>query len=126
KSPARYAETRETRRELPYEAMLASGRTHWRVGDRVRVYRTQSGGAAVVDADEEAEGSAAADPRDYDVDHYGCVLRDNFATRLARAIDPADFSAIFSDPEQFSLFPPAFSAMRPILRQRGHPAEIPV
>jgi DNA polymerase elongation subunit (family B) len=126
KSPARYAETRETRRELPYEAMLASGRTHWRVGDRVRVYRTQSGGASVVDADEEAEGSAAADPRDYDVDHYGCVLRDNFATRLARAIDPADFAAIFSDPEQFSLFPPAFSSMRPILQQRGHPAEIPV
>ena len=33
-----------SRRELPYEAMLASGRTTWSVGDRVRVYRTRSGG----------------------------------------------------------------------------------
>src|SRR5262249_41517603 len=29
KTPAEYAETRESRRELAYEAMLASGRTTW-------------------------------------------------------------------------------------------------
>jgi DNA polymerase, archaea type len=29
-----------------YEALLASGRTSWRVGERVRVYRTQGGGVA--------------------------------------------------------------------------------
>ena len=40
KSPERYRMTREVRRELPYEAMLASGRNTWSVGDRVRVYRT--------------------------------------------------------------------------------------
>ena len=43
------------RRELPYEAMLASGRTTWSVGERVRVYRTQGGeGGVVADADDEA------------------------------------------------------------------------
>jgi hypothetical protein len=39
KTPAQYLQTRDTRRELPYEAMLASGRTAWSVGDRIRVYR---------------------------------------------------------------------------------------
>ena len=37
KTPAEYFAVRESRRELPYEAMLASGRTSWSVGDRIRV-----------------------------------------------------------------------------------------
>src|ERR1700730_3213011 len=40
KKPAQYRDVRDRRRELPYEAMLASGRTSWSVGERVRVYRT--------------------------------------------------------------------------------------
>jgi DNA polymerase I len=114
KSPDRYAESREARRELAYEALLASGRTRWRVGERVRVYRTQGGGAAVVPADREE--AALADPRDYDVDHYARVLRDNFAVRLARALDPADFAAVFAGGDQLSLFTPSTAAMRPVLR----------
>ncbi|MEP7000361.1 MAG: DNA polymerase domain-containing protein, partial [bacterium] len=39
KTPTQYLEVRDTRRELSYEALLASGRTTWSVGDRVRVYR---------------------------------------------------------------------------------------
>jgi hypothetical protein len=55
----------------------------------------------------ESEGGAneAADARDYDVDHYVRALRESFASRLARAFTPADFEAIFADPEQPSLFP---------------------
>ena len=45
KTPAQYLATRESRRELAYEAMLASGRPSWTIGERVRVYRTQSGRA---------------------------------------------------------------------------------
>ena len=45
-----------------------------------------------------------ADPRDYDVDHYVRVLRDNFASRLERAFAPEDYSAVFADPLQPSLF----------------------
>jgi DNA polymerase elongation subunit (family B) len=121
KSPARYAETRETRRELAYEAMLASGQTSWRVGERVRVYRTQGGaGAAVVPGDGE-EGGREEDRRDYDVEHYARVLRDNFAVRLARALAPADFAALFADPDQLSLFPPSTETMRVVLDSRPVP-----
>jgi DNA polymerase elongation subunit (family B) len=116
KPPDRYAESRGKRREHVYEALLAGGRTSWRAGERVRVYRTQGGGAAVV-ADA-ADGAAPDDPRDYDVEHYEHVLRDNFAARLARALAPADFAAVFADPDQLSLFAPPTDAMRPVLEVR--------
>jgi DNA polymerase I len=106
KSPDRYAALREHRREAMYEAMLARGETSWRKGDRVRVYRSR-GGWRLVSPDD--------DPRDYDVDHYVRALRANYASRLSRALRPDDFAALFSDPEQPSLFAPAFDSMRPIL-----------
>jgi DNA polymerase elongation subunit (family B) len=121
KSPERYAEARGTRRELAYEAVLASGRTSWRVGERVRVYRTQSGAGAVVPPADDAP-AGTADPRDYDVEHYARVLRGNFAARLARALTPADFAALFADPDQLSLFAPPTAAMRPVLDSRPGPA----
>ncbi|HEU0052906.1 MAG TPA: DNA polymerase domain-containing protein, partial [Longimicrobium sp.] len=113
KSSERYAETREKRREFAYEALLASGRTSWRAGERARVYRTRTGAGAVVPADADI-----ADPRDYDVDHYARVLRANFASRLARAFTPDDFAALFADPDQLSLFAPSPDAIRPILDTR--------
>jgi len=126
KSPAKYAETREARREFAYEALLASGRAHWRVGEKVRVYRTQAGGGAVVpSADEDAAGRDA-DPRDYDVDHYARVLRHTYAARLARALAPADFAAVFADPDQLSLFAPSTATMRPVLDTRPSPAATPL
>jgi DNA polymerase elongation subunit (family B) len=117
KSPAVYAASRDTRRELAYEAVLASGRTSWRAGERVRVYRTQSGAGAVVPSPDDAP-AGAADPRDYDVEHYARVLRGNFAARLARALTPADFAALFADPDQLSLFAPSTATMRPVLDSR--------
>jgi DNA polymerase, archaea type len=114
KSPAKYAETRESRRELAYEALMASGRTAWRVGEKVRVYRTQGGGGAVAPDD-----ASAADPRDYDVEHYARVLRDNFAVRLSRALAPDDFAAVFASPDQLSLFAPSTADMRPVLDTRA-------
>ncbi len=42
KSAEQYQESRETRRELAYEALLASGRSSWRRGERVRVYRNST------------------------------------------------------------------------------------
>ncbi|MBW3570758.1 MAG: DNA polymerase II, partial [Gemmatimonadetes bacterium] len=118
KSPEKYAETREARREFAYEALLASGRTSWRVGERVRVYRTRSGGGAVVPSPDDDPSAAPADPRDYDVDHYARVLRDTYAARLARALSPSDFAAVFADPDQLSLFAPLTDAMRPVLDTR--------
>jgi DNA polymerase elongation subunit (family B) len=112
KTPAQYAETRDRRRELAYEALLAHGRTTWAIGDRVRVYRAVGGqGGLAPGRDEEA----SADRRDYDLDHYARVLHDTFAARLVRALTVDDFAAVFADPEQPSLFAPAFATMRTVL-----------
>jgi DNA polymerase elongation subunit (family B) len=124
KSPAQYLESRETRRELPYEAMLASGRTTWSVGDRVRVYRTRGGSAGVVAESDDGAPNDALDPRDYDVDHYARVLRDTFAARLARAFTPEDFDALFADPVQLPLFPAGVEEMRPVLEAVDIVAEV--
>ena len=116
KTPAQYLESRERRRELAYEAMLAAGRTAWSIGDRVRVYRSSAGeGALAVEADDDAGDDERADRRDYDVEHYTRVLRDSFAVRLARAFTHEDFAAVFADPDQPSLFQPPITAIHSIL-----------
>jgi DNA polymerase I len=118
KSPERYAETRATRREAMYEALLASGRTEWRTGQRVRVYRTRGGGWGLVHSDEDGE-ALSADPRDYDVDHYARVLRVSFATRLARAFTPKDFATLFGEADQLSLFARPLEGIQPVLERWG-------
>src|SRR5690242_2056088 len=119
KSPERYLASRENRRELPYEAMLASGRGTWHVGDKVRVYRTRTGAGAVVAEVDDEGATDVVDPRDYDVLHYERVLRDNFASRLARAFTAEDFAVVFADPDQASLFAPPVETIRPVLTKRA-------
>ncbi|MGE0554231.1 MAG: DNA polymerase domain-containing protein [Gemmatimonadales bacterium] len=115
KSPAQYRETRESRRELGYEAMLAAERTTWRAGERVRVYRRSDGTGGL--AREHADPSdPTAEPRDYDVDHYLRVLRESFVSRLARAFRAEDFATVFDDPEQPSLFSGSLASVEPVLR----------
>lgn len=114
KSPEAYRAARDTRRELTYEALLASGRTTWHAGERVRVYRTASGYGGVV-GEYDADETPAADPRDYDVAHYVRLLRETYAARLTRAFSPGDFAAIFADPEQPSLWSSSLAGVRTIL-----------
>jgi DNA polymerase elongation subunit (family B) len=116
KSPDEYLAARDERRELPYEAMLAAGFQTWSIGERVRVYRAAGGQGRLLPARDDDE-APSADPRDYDTDHYVDMLRDLFATRLARALTPADFADVFAHPDQLTLFPPAFTEMRPILQR---------
>jgi DNA polymerase elongation subunit (family B) len=118
KTPERYRETRENRRELPYEAMLASGRPRWHVGDKVRVYRTGTGAGAVAPEVDDEGATDLADPRDYDVAHYERVLRDHFAPRLARAFRPEDYAVVFADPDQPSLFAPPIETIHTVLTKR--------
>jgi DNA polymerase elongation subunit (family B) len=118
KSPERYRMTREVRRELPYEAMLASGRNSWSVGDRVRVYRSTGGAGRIAEEVDENDVAAAAGARDYDTTHYSRLLRDTFAARLARAFTPEDFAIVFADPDQLALFTPSVDTVRPILTPR--------
>ena len=120
KTPERYLAIRGERRELTYEALLESGRTSWTVGERVRVYKTAAGyGGVVSEAEDGARLAGAPDSRDYDVDHYVAVLRDNFAERLSRALRPEHFAAIVSDPEQPSLFDESLADEAPILTRHA-------
>ena len=122
KAPARYLEARERRRELTYEALLASGRTTWSVGDRVRVYRKATGeGGVVPEGEDGARDPVSSDPRDYDVEHYVRVLRDIFAERLARALTPDAFLAIIADPDQPSLFAASLESEGTVLTRHAAP-----
>ncbi|MEP7272198.1 MAG: DNA polymerase domain-containing protein, partial [Acidobacteriota bacterium] len=117
KTRERYLESRKQRRELPYEALLANLRQSWSVGERIRVYRTQVGeGGIVTDTDDGVEPTSVGDRRDYDVEYYIRVLRDTYAARLARAFSVHDFSVVFSNPDQPSLFAPSLESILPVLR----------
>ena len=115
KTPSEYLATRDSRRELPYEAMLASGRTTWAVGERVRVYRTARGTGRVIDELDDDDAPSDDDARNYDADHYVRILREQYTSRFARALAPDDFAAVFADPDQLSLFAPSLATMRPVL-----------
>ena len=128
KAPEQYLATRARRRELPYEAMLASGQTQWAVGEHIRLYRAVRGQARLLptpDDDEDdssqspggeaAPEGAERDPRDYDADYYVRLVRETFAARLVHALAPEDFAAVFADPGQPSLFAYSLAEVRPIL-----------
>ncbi|HEX4341207.1 MAG TPA: DNA polymerase domain-containing protein [Polyangiaceae bacterium] len=115
KTPAEYLATRDARRELTYEAMLAGGRTYWTPGERVRVYRARAGRAGLLTAELEDRSITTTDARDYDVEFYVRILRDTYAARLARAFTPEDFATVFADPEQPSLFETPLGDIHPIL-----------
>ncbi|MGA3040706.1 MAG: DNA polymerase domain-containing protein [Bryobacteraceae bacterium] len=120
KTPAEYFAVRESRRELPYEAMLASGHRSWSAGDRMRVYRKRKGGCGLLDETEDgADGRSTLDDRDYDVDHYARQLRLTFASRLACAFTAADYETVFANPDQMSLFMPEVTAIRPVLKKKS-------
>ncbi|SEK91680.1 DNA polymerase elongation subunit (family B) [Stigmatella aurantiaca] len=122
KDAPQYLALRERRRELPYEAVLASGRTEWTPGEHVRVYRASGGRAGLLP---DAETGAGSDPRDYDAEYYVRQLRETFAARLVRALTPEDFAAVFADPGQLSLFAPRLDQARPILTVLFDPATLP-
>ncbi len=119
KTPAEYFAVRESRRELAYEALLASGRRSWSVGERIRVYRKRNGGCGLLEESEDPVGMGAVDNRDYDVDHYARQLRQTFASRLACAFTPADYDTVFADPDQMSLFMPAVATIRTVLEKKS-------
>jgi DNA polymerase elongation subunit (family B) len=131
KSPEQYLAVRSRRRELAYEAVLASGRTQWAPGEHVRIYRAVGGRAGLLpgpDADDDdspqapnAPDGAPSDPRDYDIEFYTRQLRETFAARLVRALTPEDFAAVFADPGQPSLFAPSLAQARPILTVLRNP-----
>ncbi|WP_407667377.1 DNA polymerase domain-containing protein [Myxococcus dinghuensis] len=126
KDPAQYRAVRERRRELPYEALLASGRTSWAVGEHLRVYRAVGGRAGLLpepDGDDVGGAQGEVDPRDYDVEYYVRLLRETFAARLVRGLSPGDFVTVFEDPGQPSLFTLSLADARPVLNVVALPPE---
>jgi hypothetical protein len=119
KTPEVYAASRTVRRELPYEALLAAGRSHWVAGDRIRVYRGPKGRPQLFVEDEDLPADASRAPRDYDVAYYTRLLRETYASRFVRALAPEDFEAVFADPTQLSLFDAALARKRPLLTVLG-------
>jgi DNA polymerase elongation subunit (family B) len=115
KTPEQYEVSRGARQEHAYEALLRAGRSEWRRGERVRVYRAEGGKAGLVR--EHAAAAEARDPRDYDVEHYLRVLRANFASRFARAFTAEDFATLFADPDRPSLFEPDYACLKAVLRE---------
>src|SRR6202035_3816966 len=99
-------------------------------GDRIRVYRTKSGAGGVIEESEDhadaGVGPMDRERRDYDVNHYARLLRETFAVRLARAFTPADYEAVFADPDQMSLFaPPVATIQTVLLKAPGNTAAAP-
>ena len=120
KTREEYLAVRDSRHELTYEAMLASGRNSWSIGDRVRVYRKHSGLAGVVEEGDDGEPlTGSEDPRDYDADAYVRQLKETYASRLARAFINEDYEALFADPAQLKLFNKPMDLIRPILRSES-------
>jgi len=113
KSPQDYLATRARRREIPYEALLSAGKAAWSVGDRIRVYRKQNGEYGLLTSHE--DDSADEDARDYSVDYYVRLLHTTFAQRLARAFTPLDFTTVFADADQFSIFQSPIETVRTVL-----------
>jgi DNA polymerase elongation subunit (family B) len=124
KSPEQYLAARVKRRELPYEAVLASGRTSWASNERVRVYRAAGGRAALLPPQgEDGEEQPGSDVRDYDAGYYVRQLKETYAARLVRALSAEDFATAFADPEQPSLFTASLADARPLLTVLPPPAE---
>jgi DNA polymerase I len=96
KSPAKYAETRESRRELAYEALLAGGarRGAWASGCACTARRA----AAPPWPPRPTRWPPEPPTRATTTWSTTRVLRDTFAARLARALAPADFAAVFAAP----------------------------
>ncbi len=108
KTPEEYRRSVGARREMTYEAMLASGARSWRRGEHVRIYRAMSGPALAPQPGDD-------DPRDYDAEYYVRLLRETYAVRLARAFTPDDWASLFGDPAQPSLFAAPIESIQPVL-----------
>jgi DNA polymerase elongation subunit (family B) len=110
KGPGEYQRTRATRREAPYEALIAAGRSSWAPGDRVRFYRARGLGHVLL----EEHHDPASDRRDYDVEHYEAVLVRSYAARLACAYRPEDWERLFRLGGQGGLFDPPLREIQTI------------
>ena len=108
KSPEKYLASRSKLREAVYEALLGSGQSEWRAGDKVRFYRA-TGGRSVLVPDEALEERA-----DLDVQLYLDLLVGTYAARLRKAFAPGDFERLFRLEGQDGLFDTPIEHIEPV------------
>jgi DNA polymerase, archaea type len=118
KSSSVYARARQRAREAGYEALLASGRTEWERGERVRHYRNRHGANVWLPDDRERAVDEGA-LRDYDIDYYHDTLLTSYVGRLRKAFAPPDFEALFRRDQQAGLFDAPIEEIRPIRIEPG-------
>ncbi len=123
KAPGEYLASRGRLRESPYEAMLAAGRNNWRVGKRIRFYKTAEGGVALLpdaqdelssDAEEDEVRAKPLEPRGYDVAHYLHIFHNSYVGRLRKAFTAEDFDRLFRHDAQIGLFDGPVDAVQPL------------
>lgn len=132
KSPEQYLKTRGRLREASYEALLATGRTEWRVGERVKFYRGADGNSILLneeDQEEEDETSEGTEEQfeaetpgkrskhhnlpAYHAEHYLRVLHISYVSRLRKAFSPEDFEQLFRFDGQLGLFDRPIEQIQP-------------
>jgi DNA polymerase, archaea type len=105
KTPEQYAASK--RKEATYEAMLASNKTSWRQGERVKIYKAQQGQWLVLE-------DRAKTNNHYDITHYVKTLRETYAGRFEKAFSKEDFETMFRT-EQEGLFDPPVATIKTLL-----------
>ena len=90
KSPSQYR--RSGMREEPYEVLLGAGVRSWRVGHRIRYFRTPGGEPRLL---QEGDASTAAEA---DTEYYVQRLLTVYCQQFAQAFRREDFVKIFSIP----------------------------
>jgi len=117
KTPEAYHQTRGRAREAAYEALLAAGRTQWRVGERVRFYRAATGVPTCLPDAPNLDGAAAPDENTlmppYDIAHYLNVLHTSYVARLRKAYTPHVYEQLFRSSGQMGLFDEPIDGVQP-------------
>ncbi len=103
KSQDEYLQSKKSRQEAVYEALLRSGRP-WKSGDRILLYQRADVGLSVLD---DPEGC------DYDAPFYGQQLLSGYASRLKKGLSPESYAQIFAQ-RQPGLFDRPLSELRAI------------
>jgi DNA polymerase elongation subunit (family B) len=115
KSPAQYRQGGT--HEEPYEVLLGAGVRSWRVGQRIRYFRTRGGEARLL-----VEGSQLA-AADADAEYYVQRLSGLYCQQFAQAFTREDFSKVFRVPAGAGPFavPDAteFAEVHPIATQKS-------
>lgn len=111
KSPAQYR--RSGLREEPYEVLLSAGVRSWRVGHRIRYFRTPGGEPRLLQEGDDLTAAAA------DLEYYVQRLLTVYCQQFAQAFRREDFVKIFSIPSDCTdagapEFDPDLAAVRPI------------